>query len=417
MATNSRYFNDMPGLYTPSPSNARAKSQVSFFDAAPESPGHQVIDSHVHETRKRSRHGSTAHDAAIGGPWGGHTSASTRFSDTRSPPPLANDRYQLAGGMEGTHNDSRRDGDYDDYFNLQKQRGTWSVPPTPQVGLARQVAAGETHTTPNESKSWSIMGLVGGVAGVLLQFCTVPFRGFQAGGGARYSINAQEEVAAKLGLQDDPYQAGPVQQLPPVPNDDYGVQSVESITPECPRMAKRLRTADNWVVVGTNLETESRPSTPRLSERRLPDRSPSLIPRPVSRPNTVTPSYKRPSLIPVSRRSTVERRSFYGSPTTTPSSHKRVCSYSRQSYGSPAMFEDTSSKTASPLPKESQRLINKVRREEIEEDERMRRMSLQMTAMLREANEALGSKFEVKEYDDDQVSDNHGYNQQPSWYS
>jgi hypothetical protein len=81
------------------------------------------------------------------------------------------------------------------------------------------------------------------------------------------------------------------------------------------------------------------------------------------------------------------------------------------------MFDDKSSNTASPLPKESQRLINKVRREEIEEDERMRRMSLQMTAMLREANEALGSKFEVEEYNDDDIGDNQGYSQQQSWYS
>jgi hypothetical protein len=64
------------------------------------------------------------------------------------------------------------------------------------------------------------------------------------------------------------------------------------------------------------------------------------------------------------------------------------------------MFED---KKASPLPKESQRLVNKMRREEMEEDERMRRMNAQMTAMLREANEALGAKFEVEECHDDDV--------------
>jgi hypothetical protein len=40
-----------------------------------------------------------------------------------------------------------------------------------------------------------------------------------------------------------------------------------------------------------------------------------------------------------------------------------------------------------------------------------------MTAMLREANEALGSKFEVEEYNDDDIGDNEGYSQQPSWYS
>jgi hypothetical protein len=75
------------------------------------------------------------------------------------------------------------------------------------------------------------------------------------------------------------------------------------------------------------------------------------------------------------------------------------------------MFED---KKASPLPKESQRLINKVRREEMEEDERMRRMNAQMTAMLREANEALGSKFEAEEYED---NDAEMVGQSPTWFS
>lgn len=48
-------------------------------------------------------------------------------------------------------------------------------------------------------------------------------------------------------------------------------------------------------------------------------------------------------------------------------------------------------------------MIDKVRREEMEEDERMRRMSLQMSAMLKEANEALGAKFEVEMFDDDDL--------------
>lgn len=97
----------------------------------------------------------------------------------------------------------------------------------------------------------------------------------------------------------------------------------------------------------------------------------------------------------------MDRRSFLSSPRTS----QRP--YTRQSYASPTKYEDkTTSKLKnplpkSPLPKESQRLINKVRREELEEDARMRRMSSQMSAMLREAKEALGSKFEVGNYGDD----------------
>ena len=71
-------------------------------------------------------------------------------------------------------------------------------------------------------------------------------------------------------------------------------------------------------------------------------------------------------------------------------------SYSRDSYGSPVMFASKTSSN-SPLPTESQRLINKVRRENFEDEARMWRMGTQMSAMLREAREALGSKYEVDE--------------------
>ena len=461
MASNSRYFNDMPGLFTPSPSRARASLGNGLFDSparplyATETSGRQVIEADVHETRKRSRHGRGTPSATISAtsPWDDNSLSNSRSIDTKSPPPLANDRYELAGGMDGSHNSTTSDGDYDDYFNLQKQRGTWSVPPTPQVALATQVAGGEMHATPGGSRSWSLIGLVGGVAGKLFQFCTVPFRGFQAGGGQRYGIDSHGEVAAKLGLQDDPYPAGAVQQTTPggFPSDNYGVQPTDQVTmeansmettsmeavsvepasmepasaeptsPDRPRMTKRLRTADNWVVVGTNCETETRPSTPRVSERRLPGhtRTPSYIPRPVSRTNMTTPSSnKRHSLIPVSRRSTIGRQSFGGSPQSTPGSHGQSRAYNRQSYGSPVMVDETkSNKSVSPLPNESQRLISKVRREEFEEDERMRRMSMQMTAMLKEANEALGTKFEVMECDDDYGVDSGGNKPQPVWFS
>ncbi|KAF2824256.1 hypothetical protein CC86DRAFT_296584 [Ophiobolus disseminans] len=405
----------MPGIYSPSPSHAHTTSSTSYFDAAPhfsyatETSGRQVIDSDAHETRKRSRGNSATRRPATTA-WGSNSLACNRFTDAKSPPPLANDRYQLAdGGMDQSHTYGRQVGDYDDYFQLQKQRGQWSVPPTPATGM-RQMATYRTEMTPSETKPWSILGLVGGVAGKFFQFCTVPFRGFQAGSGQRYTIDSHGEAAARLGLRDDLYvkeKAGPVQQTPGgFPQDDYGVKSIDSLDndrSERPRMTKRLRTADNWVLVGDDGEVESRPSTPRLSERRVPDhpRSPSQIPRPLSRASVVTPGVKRPSLIPVSRRSAMDRRSIHGSAKAVPSSHTRQRSYSRLSYGSPAMHEEKAKKPASPLPKDSQRLINKVRREEMEEDARLRRMSSQMSAMLREAKEALGSKFEIEdEYED-----------------
>jgi hypothetical protein len=109
----------------------------------------------------------------------------------------------------------------------------------------------------------------------------------------------------------------------------------------------------------------------------------------------------------------MDRRSLHGS---GPRSHSRQRSHNRLSYASPGLSVEKPKKSASPLPKESQRLINKVRREEMEEDERMRRMSSQMSAMLREAKEALGSKFEVDEYDDDNYDDDEGGMQQSGYF-
>jgi hypothetical protein len=422
----------MSRIYTPSPSRAHATSGASYFDAAPrfsfaaETSGRQVIDADAHETRKRTRGDSPARQFTAN-TWNSNSLGYSRFADARSPPPLAHDRYQLAdGGMERSQTLGRQAGDYDDYFQLQQQRGQWSVPPTPYTGL-KQMAMDGVQTKESETKPWSILGLVGGVAGQLFQFCKIPFRGFQAGGGQRFTVDSQEEIATRLGLQDDiisHQMAGPVQYATPggYPQDDYGVKSIDSIDSERserPRMAKRLRTADNWVFIGNDGKPESRPSTPRLSERRVPDQPTpaSQLPRPVSRVGATTPSLKRPSLIPVSRRSTVDRRSLHDSASSGSSSHNRQRSYSRLSYGSPAMPVQKANKPVSPLPKDSQRLINKVRREEMEEDARMRRMSSQMSAMLREAKEALGSKFEIEdEYDDDGGYDNGGALQQSGYF-
>ncbi|KAI8931291.1 hypothetical protein NX059_011635 [Plenodomus lindquistii] len=424
MGTAARYPNEAPGLYSPSSSLGRREPYTTSLDTNPrcssatETSGRQVTGTADYATHKRIRDGAPSF-------WDSNSLTNSRGFDARSPPPLAHDRYELArGGMDDTSRTSRQNGDYDDYFQLQKQRGSWSVPPTPYGGAVKRPAEDEMMATPNGGKSWSIMGLVGGVAGKLFQFCTVPFRGFQAGSGPKYKVDSQHEIAAKLGLHDGPsvFQfTGAVQQMTPSdsPADDYGVRSLDSVQDERPRMAKRLRTADSWVVVGNNGETKSRPSTPRLAERRIPDHriSPSHIPRPISRAGTSTPSAKRPSLIPVSRRSTMDRTSFLSSP------HTRQRSYSRQSYGSPIAPEDPAKNrkspfSKSPLPQESQRLINRVRQEELEEDARMRRMSSQMSAMLKEAQEALGSKFNVDEYRDDEDMGRSAYaQQQPTWFS
>lgn len=369
------------------------------------------MDAEHHETRKRRNgdYDNTSIRGFTAQPWTGSTST---FSHFESPAPLANDRYTLAGGsIDSTNSFTRQSGNYDDYFTLQSQRGMWSSPTSPSM---RPMALDRAASTPNAPSSWvvdSLLNIVGGVAGKLFQFCAVPFRGFQAGGGQSYDADAQIKIATKLGLHDEAVTsepAAPVQHIrfDTLPSDDYGVRSIESVETERPRMPKRLRTEDAWVMVGQDEEVRSSPVvTPRLSERRMPaptyTPSPSQIPRPLSR-TSATPVLKRPSLIPVSRRSTASRTPIYNSSISGPKAHNRQRSYSRLSFGSPAQSEGEKKKV-SPLPPDSQKLINKVRREEMEDDARMRRMSSQMSAMLREAREALGSKIEIEDDDEDMM--------------
>ncbi|CAI6337677.1 unnamed protein product [Periconia digitata] len=415
--------NNMPGLFTPSPhTNERKNLRANIFEPAPQygfaarTSGHQVTgDANAHEARLSDQpfnFSAPASNAFSTTPSWPRSSKHAPSFDAKSPPPLANDRYQLAGGMHTpiVGGSKRLHGDYDDYFNLEQQRGMWASPATPYT---RMQQADHLQPSPSTSKPWvlnQIFNIVGGVAGKLAQFCTVPFRGFSAGGGQAYTFEADGRVAAQL--FHDPPAADPIEQHAPghFPSEDnFGVRSIDSIDSERPRMPKRLRTADSWVVVDKDGTTESRPSSPRLTERRVPahSRSPSQIPRPVSRANISTPIANRPSLIPVSRRSTLDRNSIQlaSKPDSQTRTHER--SYSRQSYGSPVMFEAKAAKSKISLPPESHRLINKVRREEFEDDQRLRRMSSQMSTMLREAQEALGSKFELQDdfmddgYDDD----------------
>ncbi|KAF2242940.1 hypothetical protein BU26DRAFT_570358 [Trematosphaeria pertusa] len=432
----------MPGTLTQTPQRGCSDAPTTLFQPAPryatasETSSRHLIDSDVHGTRKRSRYDgyfdtpSSASHTLAADPWTDNSLDYSRSSNVRSPPPLANDRYELAGGTESMDKFVRQNGIYDDYDQLEKQRGMWSTAATPSCGLQDQFQSVGMQSTPNGTKPWmlnQIMSIVGGVAGKLIHFCAVPFRGFQAGGGQAYPFEANGEVAAKLGLQDDPFidqSTGPIKLAPPgnYPEDDYGVLSIESLENERPRMSKRLRTGENWVMVDKDGAMESRPASPRLSERRVPNhaRSPSQIPRPLSRAGASTPVPKRPSLIPVSRRSTLDRKALHGAskaPTTGTYSTPRC--YSRQSYGSPVMFENKTdkNKSNSPLPAESQRLINKMRREKLEDDARMRRMSSQMNTLLREAREALGSKFEVEvEYMDDGANDGDSYSGQTDLY-
>lgn len=286
--------------------------------------------------------------------------------------------------------------DYDDYFQLKEQRRMFSSEndaySRPQGHDFDQDARSSRPGVLNQ-----IISLVGGV----IQFCSRPFRGFQAGGGETYTFGADGEVS-RMDVHMDQASETPQDRDPEprrislpgeFPDDNFGVQSIESVDEGRPRIAKRLKTGESWVLVDQNGGTETRPCTPRVSERRVPGhtRSPSQIPRPVSRPSLMEPTQSRRSLIPVSRRSSINTRRLSQGPSaliSSPAISPRT--YARQSFPSGASPRQH---IKSPLSPESQHIITRMRQDELEDEARLRRMSSQMAQMLKEAQAALNSNY------------------------
>lgn len=398
----------MPGFHFVAEVTRSPPSQ--FGTASPSDTARASGSSHRHVTNPTTH--ATAAGMRPGGPgfaannppsqyrfssaWTDSSPDSSRFTSIRSPPPLANDRYELQGGMEALPMAAGCNSDFDDYFQLKEQRRTFSTDHDAHPGSQGQ--AGEQNAGSNRPGVLNqIINLVGGV----IQFCSRPFRGFQAGGGQGYAFGANGAVS-KTDAQMD--RAGQTPQDPAAsrlslpggfPDDNFGVNFLDSIDDERLRLAKRLKTSDSWVLVDRNGDTESRPCTPRVSERRVPTKSPSQIPRPVSRPSLVEPTPARRSLIPVSRRSSINTRrlsqgpsAYASSPASTP------MGYARQSFPSSASARQH---ITTPLSPESQHIINKRRQDELEDEARLRRMSSQMAQMLKEAQAALNSNYTLED--------------------
>lgn len=226
---------------------------------------------------------------------------------------------------------------------------------------------GFTEETEN---TWGglVFKLVGGVAGKMWEFCrTSAFGGFTAGGGTSYEIT---ETAPKIipgswdrFEQDELDNQGN--------NENRNVPGASSMgTPERP--AKRLQSSSGWVMVGhepfsTGIERPASPS-PSLSRR-------SYIPRPV-----YSPSPAQQSRIPTAR---------------TPSRSHEVPSRASASYASTRSPEYSPRVPASPSSVDVQKFTAKRRREDYQTDASIWRLNQQLTAMIRQGQEALATKVDV----------------------
>ncbi|KAI1939178.1 hypothetical protein LOZ53_002007 [Ophidiomyces ophidiicola] len=310
------------------------------------------------------------------------------FGDPASPAPLVSTDYRLAdGGLEPSslslgpastafeHDDNGAEIDY--------RPSRYSVYPILSGEVNRRkrerpASSGddmEHHAVTPSSTSigWgrAVINLVGGVAGRVWDFCwTGAFRGFYAGGGRGYDLNAPDT--------DQPT-------APSFDNSSWekmgrAGQHLKSASSRIntPTAFDRQKMDEDWVLVKNEKDQNESPSyIPRKIPRRGGGPSHHISPRrPIAR---AIP--KRPSLIPVRPGSLyTQTQSSLPLPTSSPASHSRP----------------KTPKDSSPLALDAQRYAAKIRRREKEEDASIRRLNQQLKAMIREGKQALETKVEVE---------------------
>ena len=374
-------------------------------------------------TRKRSRYDSYMSDQATPFSAQSHawsstspTTPSLETPEAMSPVPFVSTKYELAGGLDtpaaARSSAMERGDDTEADLHLRGGRGfrgfdlaAESYFPCSAPALARESnGRPRTQNAPRlrDGLGKAVYSVVG-VAGRVLEFCkATAFRGFYAGGGQGYEIRPPTQSAeGSQGIWFDEESDNELQtferEMSAVPGgfpeEDFipEYMSQDHTTP--PRAAKKVRrengTAEvgaSWVIVGSN-PTSREASPSRLSHRKVPSAytAPSLQSR---------PKLARRPILPASRPS---QTSFAGSPAMRPD---RPASYasSRSPMTSPT-------KRDSPVSVEVQRHATRMRKREIQEDANLKRFNQQLKAMIKEGKEALGTKFEVEDADDESMDE------------
>lgn len=329
-------------------------------------------------------------------PWTNVSSAESSImrSDCASPPPLANVKYTIAGGLDTPTQtaESYFGRDYNDIdLGVTRRWRDMSITTTsenqteeaPVILGGDRNGQGRHHTSPNGSpkQSWGnfVFTVVGGVAGKMWEFCKAgAFTGFYAGGGKGYDINQPEEgqIRRRSTWED-------VDESRTIDRYDRSATPVPGQYPEeddiewpSARPAKRQHTDNGkgWVMVPDGLDYSTPAS--RTSRRITTAGTPTAArPAPTSR-RSLVPVSRRTSGISHTASSAVQR------PAMTP--HKRSTS-------------DVTPMKTTPLSPEAQRYIVEKRREERQADASIRRLNDQLKAMIKEGREALGTKIDIVE--------------------
>lgn len=413
----------MPGSFAPEHETTRLEfptARPTFY--IPPSPSASSIlsqsvrspsrtSSPAKDSRKRPRGGVSDTQRASRGKL---PSTSSYSLDAPSPAPLVNTEYIFAGGTPSRDNYLVEDETPND-FEQDLRHGRFARPASQQIDSYFPRTPGLEHGGKRRRLATPMGGgwgrtmwqYTGGMAGKAINFCwTMAFNGFHAGSGQGYSMEFgtpvvvpgdPTNISSTTDVFDDNYQGSAGTPLPgsfpddqehnaprqwvneplptPTASDDWGGTSTLK---------------SNWVMVDApgmhEAETSPARKRPRPSTASLYGRPPSRIagtrPRMHTR-NSASFASPRASL---GGRAAINNDRPQSSGSDRPE-HKRT----RSSLASPRRESGNNTPKSPDVIKFEKRLHKQSQKQ----DDSMRRLNQQLQDMIREGQQALGSKVEI----------------------
>jgi hypothetical protein len=335
--------------------------------------------------------------------------------DAPSPAPLVNTQYVIAGGgARDAYDEDAYDYEQDlrpnRYSQQSSQNNDSYFPQTPA-----SICSGKRRRLSASRRGWgkTVWQYTGGLAGKAINICwTAAFNGFHAGSGKGYDMDVgtplvipgdPAQVSSRKDVFDDEYRGScntPVPGGYPEDNDtaDIRTQTYELIpTPTASNDhggASTLRS--NWVVIDAPAMRDAETSPVRKRPR---PSTANLYARPAPRPNGIRPRmHARNSASFASPRASSSGDTDV--PTRPDSSgsdgghqHKRA----RSSLASPRRRDSSHSGPTTPKSPDVVKFEKKLQKQNLRQDNSMKRLNQQLQDMIREGQQALGSKVEVYE--------------------
>lgn len=330
---------------------------------------------------------------------------------------LVNERYTLRGGFDtpglmasGVDDRYNRDADMELRKHVRDseyaERGSAGHAMVSGPLARERNGVARMPSSPNgeqDQPGWAIFAF--SLVGKVFHFGSSVFKGFYAGGGKGYDFHQNGPSDSWMGTtearggtpvpgswQDDGDFLGDYEQDSPI---------AASIQPARPPNKRRQTDRDAWVLVGTRDVTE--PSPKRKSSSNSVPRSNMAMRPPASRPSS------RRSLAPVSRRTSSytgspaihrfapsvesENRRASLAPTRSPGNNRPFLTNRPSLPARPSLDERPGS--ASGISPEAEKYLKRQARQDKAADKTIGNMNRQLKDLIAQAQQALGTKYEV----------------------